>query len=109
MVLMLPLTLGSGNVAKTYSSLADIPVLLDSEDSWKLCLLSRRLEHGLFFGFKFTFYYFKAASLAGYTISCTVIKTIGRMSDCFFFPSTALAIYTEFYFSSSVTSSLDIL
>lgn len=53
MVLMLPLTHGSGNVAKTYPSLSDIPQLLDPKGRCKLCLLSRHLQCGLFFGYKF--------------------------------------------------------
>lgn len=47
MVLMLPLTHGSGNVAKTYPSLSDIPQLLDLEGRCKLGLLSRHLKRGL--------------------------------------------------------------
>lgn len=57
MVLMLPLTHGSGNIAKTYPSLSDIPQLLDPEGRCKLCLLSRHLQCGLLFGYKFTFFF----------------------------------------------------
>lgn len=66
MVLMLPLTHGSGNVAKTYPSLSDIPQLLDPKGRCKLCLLSRHLQCGLFFGYKFAFFFFPPSDcLAG--------------------------------------------